>query len=556
MLTTLRIKNLALVEDLTLELQPGYNAITGETGAGKSIIIGALNLVLGERANRGLIRSGADQCTVEAVVDLRRVKAPLAALLDEHGLEPCDDHQLLLKRVFSSSGSNKQFINGSPTTLNVLAAVGDWLVDMHGPHDHQSLLHPSRQLALLDAFAGSESDVQTFGDLLASRAQIETAKADLVVDEQTYQQRLDLLRFQVREINEANLNPDEDEELNAEHQRASNASELIETAQHAINLLDDDDDSLVARLGQLGQQINALHRLDEGTGGLVELNGQVNSLLRDLHSELDAYAERVEVDPARLMELNERVELFQSLKRKYGPDIEDVIVFGQNAADELHTLESRDAELERLNAELVTLDTKIQKAGAKISKSRAKVVEKLGKSVVRQLRDLGFKQSHFAAALSRVDTPSATGFDRVEFQFAPNVGEPPQSLREIASSGEMARVMLAIKTVLAAEDRIPVLIFDEVDANVGGETAHVVGEKMRAISKNRQVLCITHLPQVAAVADHHLLVTKSVSAKRTITTIEGVDGEERVSELARMLGGKGDMPKKHAEELLSGVGAG
>ena len=477
MLTTLRIKNLALVEDLTLELRPGYNAITGETGAGKSIIIGALNLVLGERASRGLIRAGADQCMVEAVLDVKRVKARIADLLDEHGLEPCDDDQLLLKRVFSASGSNKQFINGSPTTLNVLAAIGDWLVDMHGPHDHQSLLHPSRQLALLDAFAGSEDSVKDFGGLLSQRSQIESAKAELVVDEQTYRQRLDLLRFQVREISDAKADPKEEDELNTEHQRASNASELIETAQHAINILEAEGDSLIDRLGQLGQQIQHLHRLDEGTGGLVEIHEQVNSLLRDLHAELDSYAEQVDVDPARLMELNDRVELLQGLKRKYGPEIADVIEFGERAAKELHTLESRDAELERLNTELAALDTKIAKAGSKITRARKAVIDKLGKAVVSQLRDLGFKQSHFAATLMSLEKPSSSGFDRVEFQFAPNVGEPPQSLRDIASSGEMARVMLAIKTVLAAEDRIPVLVFDEVDANVG--------EKLRTWSEKR-----------------------------------------------------------------------
>lgn len=551
MLTALRIKNLALVEDLTLELKPGYNAITGETGAGKSIIMGALSLVLGERAAKSLIRSGADKCTVEAVFDTRKLKAPLAGLLDEQGLEPCDDQQLLLKRTFSAAGTNRQFVNGSPTTLNTLAAVGDWLVDMHGPHDHQSLLHPARQLALLDAFAGIEAPVADFGRLLARRATLESAKASLIVDEQTYAQQLDLLRFQVREIESAQLEPDGEEALESEYQRATNASQLLQAAQNAVTILDDDSDSLLTRVGHLGQQIHELQRLDDNAANIAEAHDQIMGLLRDLQNELSGYADQLDIDPARLHELEERMNLVQSLKRKYGPDLADVIAFGEDAAEKLATLESRDAEVARLNHELANLDQELGQAGAALTDARHKVVAKLSKSVVKQLRDLGFQQSHFDLSLEQTETPTGTGFDRIEFQFAPNVGEPPQSLRAIASSGEMARVMLAIKTVLAAEDRIPVLVFDEVDANVGGETAQTVGQKMRQISRNRQVLCITHLPQVAAAGTHHLCVTKHVSGQRTTTTIDPLTGNARIVEIARMLGGQSDIAKKHASELLA-----
>ena len=550
MLTALRIKNLALVEDLTLDLKPGYNAITGETGAGKSIIIGALSLVLGERAAKSLIRSGADKCTVEAVFDTRKLKAPLEDLLEENGLEPCDDQQLLLKRSFSAGGTNRQFVNGSPTTLNTLAAIGDWLVDMHGPHDHQSLLHPAKQLALLDAFAGIEEKVTAFGDLLQQRACLEEQKAELIVDEQTYAQQLDLLRFQVKEIESAALDPDAEESLEAEYQRATNASQLLQAAQNALTILDDDSDSLFTRVGHLGQQIHELQRLDEHAGNIAEIQEQITAMLRDLQTELSSYADQVDIDPARLHELEERMNLVQSLKRKYGPNLEDIINHGHEAAEKLQSLESRDAELERINGEITKLDRQMKKAGAALTDARHKVVAKLSKSVVKQLRDLGFKQSHFDLSLEQSETPNGTGYDRIEFQFAPNVGEPPQSLRAIASSGEMARVMLAIKTVLAAEDRIPVLVFDEIDANVGGETAQTVGQKMRQISKNRQVLCITHLPQVAAAGTHHLCVTKHVADQRTTTTIDPLDGEARVNEIARMLGGKSDIAKKHAAELL------
>jgi DNA repair protein RecN (Recombination protein N) len=550
MLVSLRIKNLALVEDLALDFRPGFNAVTGETGAGKSILIGALSLVLGERASKGLIRSGADQCTVEAAFDLGEVHAPIAGLLEENGLEPCEDHLLLLKRSFSAAGGNRQFVNGSPTTLATLAAIGDWLVDMHGPHDHQSLLHPARQLALLDAYAGLEDKVAHCGELTARRADLEQAKADLVIDEQTYTRQLDLLRFQTSEIEAARLDPDEEETLDADYQRATNAAELQETAQTALVILDDEEDSLFTRCGQLGQQLRQLERVDADAANLLELHEQAASLLRDLQSELSAYLDRVDLDPAALQELERRFNTLQTLKRKYGPELADVIAFGRESAEKLASLESRDAELERLNREMARLDGELEREAAALTKARRKILKKLGDAVVGELRDLGFKQSHFEISLAAADRLTASGRDRVEFQFAPNVGEPPQPLRAIASSGEMARVMLAIKTVLAAQDRIPLLVFDEVDANVGGETAHVVGEKMKWIANNRQVLCITHLPQVAAAASEHYCVAKHVEAGRTRTSITPLGEEARVGELARMLGGDRDITRRHARELL------
>ena len=550
MLVSLRIKNLALVEDLALEFKPGFNAVTGETGAGKSILIGALSLVLGERAAKGLIRSGADQCTVEAAFDLGGLIAPVAALLEENGLEPCEDNLLLLKRTFTAAGGNRQFVNGSPTTLATLAAIGDWLVDMHGPHDHQSLLYAARQLALLDAYAGLEDKVAHFAELVARRADLEQAKADLVIDEQTYSRQLDLLRFQVGEIEAARLDPDEEETLEADHQRATNAAELQETAQLALAILDDEDDSLFTRFGQLGQQLRQLERTDADAANLIELHEQAASLLRDLQGELSAYLDRVDLDPAALHELEQRFNTVLTLKRKYGPELKDVILFGQDAAGKLAALESRDGELERINTELAKLDKELDKQATALTKARRKILKKLGDAVVGQLRDLGFKQSHFEVGLTAADKLTAIGRDRVEFQFAPNVGEPPQALRAIASSGEMARVMLAIKTVLAAQDQIPLLVFDEVDANVGGETAHVVGEKMKWIANNRQVLCITHLPQVAAAANEHYLVAKHVNAGRTHTEITRLEPDARITELARMLGGDRDITRQHARELL------
>jgi DNA repair protein RecN (Recombination protein N) len=571
MLTTLRIKNLALVSDLTLELQPGCNVITGETGAGKSIIIGALNLVLGERAGRTLIRSGEESCSVEAVFDAKKLHAPLKSFLEENGLEPCEENQLVLKRNFSASGTNRQFINGSPTTLASLANIGEWLVDMHGPHDHQSLLHPAKQLLILDAFGKLENQREEFAGLVRRRAFLENEKSALIVDEKTYAQQLDLLRFQVQEISAARLQTDEEKSVEEEFHRSSNAAKLLQLSQAALDALSENENSLLTQSGAVGRVLAELQRVDSGAANLVALHAQAGETLRELQTELSRYADKVDVDTAQLAEVEERLNLIHSLKRKYGASLAEVIAFGDEAKIKLQSLESRDAELARINAALEKLDAEILSTGKKLSAARKKIIPQLAKAVSKQLEDLGFKQSKFDVAISTIrwgeapDEPkssvataargdarptNSSGLDEIEFQFAPNPGEPAKPLRAIASSGEMARVMLALKTVLAAEDEIPVLVFDEVDANVGGETANAVGEKMKQIATKRQVLCITHLPQVAALADAHYVVTKQLKNGRTISEITLLDKKSRVAELTRMLGGQGDAARKHAEALL------
>ena len=586
MLTTLRIKNLALVADLTLELQPGYNVITGETGAGKSILIGALNLVLGERADRTLIRSGSDTCTVEALFDVSRIQTSLRAFLNDNGLEPCEDGELVLKRTFAATGANRQFINGSLTTLNSLAALGESLVDIHGPHEHQSLLHPAHQLLILDAFGKLDSRREAFAELVRRRATLEAEKAELVVDEKTYAQQLDLLRFQVNEISAARFQSGEEEQVEQDYHRATNAAKLLQLGQTALGLLNENEGSMLAQAGLIGRTLQELQRVDGSSAGLMALHEQSVSTLRELQAELSRYSERLEIDPAHLQQLEDRLNLLHSLKRKYGGTVAQINAFGEEAGRKLKSLEQRDVELARLNTELRKVGAELWRTGQALSAQRRKVIPQLSKTVARQLTDLGFKQSRFditlttladnplggeppaahQASLSAPTAPttaqpsplnpptsprlSSTGLDTVEFQFAPNLGEPPRPLRSIASSGELARVMLALKTVLAAEDQIPVLVFDEVDANVGGETAHAVGEKMRQIAQKRQVLCITHLPQVAAPADAHFVAVKEVKDNRTISEITRLEGAARITELARMLGGQTEAARKHAAELL------
>jgi DNA repair protein RecN (Recombination protein N) len=550
MLNTLRIKNLALVSDLTLLLEDGYSVITGETGAGKSIIIGALDLLLGERADRTLIRAGCDSCSVEAIFELAKNNRSVEKLLEENGLEPCSENQLILKRAFTVGGANRQFVNGSPTTLQVLAAIGRELVDMHGPHDHQSLLHTGRQLDILDAFAGLKPTREKFAALALRQNALEAEKSALITDERSYAQQLDLLRFQVNEISVAGLQPDEEERVEQEFQRIGNAARLVELCQSGLNRLNEQDDSLLRQAGELGRTLQTLQRLDTGAALLLSAHEQAVASWTELQSALHRYADSLEVDPERLSQLEQRLDLIHSLRRKYGAKIADVIAFGAQAETQLRQLESRDAELARIDGELEKLRQEMSQLAAELSAQRRKAIPKLSKAVAHQLQGLGFHQSHFKIEISAASTFTASGADEIEFQFAPNAGEPARPLRAIASSGEMSRVMLALKTVLAAEDEIPLLVFDEIDANVGGETAVAVGERMVQIARRHQVICITHLPAVAASANSHFVVTKRPQEGRTISEITLLDDAGRVQELTRMLGGQSDAARRHAEDLL------
>jgi len=558
MLTDLRIRNLALVNDLAIQFGPGYNSITGETGAGKSILIGALGLVLGERADRTLIRDGNDHCSVEAIIDVTALGKAFHAHLEQNGVEPCGDGQLFLKRSFSAAGGNRQFVNGSPTTLAVLASIGEWLVDIHGPHDHQSLLKAARQLDILDAYGGLEKQRAAFAALVNRQSTLAAQKAELIVDEDAYARELDLLRFQVAEIESAQLKPDEEPELEQAFQRATHSARLAELAAEARGLIDGAEPSVSDLSAALGRALQEMAGIDPGAERLLAEQSAISGQLADLSASVANYADRLALDPAQMKQVEERYNLVQTLKRKYGSTLAEVIEFGAKAAQRLAALEGRDEELTRLNAEAAKLDDEIKALGQALSDERKAVAPKLVEEAERQLNDLGFLQSRLdveivdPAELGQAEAAvPRTGFDQIEFLFAPNPGEPFKPLKAIASSGEMARVMLALKTVLASQDRIPVLVFDEVDSNVGGETAAVVGGKMKQIGAKRQVLCITHLAPVAAAGHRHYLVSKEIVDGRTLTRVEPLGDEARVEELTRMLGGGGEAARQHAEELLS-----
>jgi DNA repair protein RecN (Recombination protein N) len=558
MLTTLRIKNLALVDDLILEMRPGLNIITGETGAGKSIIIGALNLILGQRADRSLMRAGAEQCVIEAVFELGDLERTIEPMLEESGIEPCEQGQLFLKRTLRSSGANRQFINGSPTTLEVLDQLGDYLVDMHGPHDHQSLLDGVRQLEILDAFGKLQPLREAFAEHWKALHQLEAQKSSLIIDDQTYRRELELLRHQVKEISQAGLLLDQAEELESQYERHLHASRLMELSQGTLSLINDQEGSLWDLIGSIGRALDQIRTLDNSCQAMDEVHQELVNQVSELEQALSQYVDRLDLDPATLQELEGQMASLQSLRRKYGPEIQDVIRFGKEAALRLEELESRQETLAHLDADIQKVTKLLLHAGQQLTQARSQVIPSLKEAIEAQLVDLGFRQSLFDVQIHTQELHSAQGaiqasahgMDRIDFQFGPNPGEPMRPLRMIASSGEMARVMLALKTVLAEQDQVPLLVFDEVDANVGGATGRVVGLKMKQIGKHRQVISITHLPTVAACATNHYRVTKEIHEGRSTSLIAYLSADQRVEEIARMLGSDDAAALRHAKAML------
>jgi DNA repair protein RecN (Recombination protein N) len=550
LLNLLRIKNLALVEELEWQIARGFTAVTGETGAGKSIIIGALQLLLGERADKSLIRTGADTCTAEAIFTGKELQK-LNPQLIEAGVEPSTD-DLIIKRTLCATGTNRQFINGSPTTLSILKNIGDALVDLHGPHDHQSLLSPDKQLELLDSFARAGEQLDEYHKHFRELQTLTAEHAALNTAETAREQELDLLRHQIREITSANLAAGEEEEIEKRYKLSSSSKRLIELASAVANKLSEADDSVLSQLAQTQRLLRELEKIDTSTSQLASEHAAAVVQLSEIARSLSDYAEKLDLDPEQLVALEQRVSLFETLKRKYGGSIGEVIAFGERAAERMRKIEGRDAELERLAKEIEKVRTQMNHTGDALRKLRAKAAPKLSETVRKNLRDLGFKQSEFETKLSALEEPHAAGFDSLELLFSANPGEPLKPLRVIASSGEISRLMLAIKSALAAHDAISLLVFDEIDTNVGGEIAHAVGAKMQTLAGEHQLICITHLAPVAACASSHFVVTKDVVRGRTFSNLREVTGKARQEEIARMLGGKSDSALQLAASLLKG----
>jgi DNA repair protein RecN (Recombination protein N) len=435
-----------------------------------------------------------------------------------------------------------------------LKSVGNLLVDVHGPHDHQSLLATEKQTALLDAYGKLGTLRAACAKAFAALREIEQERAGLELSEAEREQRMSLLQHQVNEIQGAKLGPDEDVRVENDYRAASHAQNILEQAGIISGLLSDSEGSVLTQLAQVERALTAWQRMDGSIADAEEANRQAITQLQDLLGTIQSRAESVDLDPAQLRQLEDRLNLIQSLKRKYGGSMDAVIAFGEKAASQLATLESSAEFLAALAGREKAARGALEKAAADLTKARKKIAVPLGEKISQELRALGFNKALFQVEITPATKPGPTGGYHVEFIFAPNPGEAARPLRAIASSGEMARVMLAVKTTLAEVDEIPILIFDEVDANVGGETAGQVGKKLRGLGKSHQVLCITHLPQVGAQGQSHFAVEKKVKQGRTLTELTRLEGAARQRELARMLGGQTEAALALAKSLLAEAG--
>lgn len=563
MLVQLHIENYALVERAVVEFGPGFNVMTGETGAGKSMIIGALGLVLGQRATTDVLRDDAKSTLVEALFDVSAYPH-LPDLFTTMGLT-LDDTCLLLKRVLTKSGS-RCYINAQLATVTMLQQTGQYLVDILGQHQQQTLLQREQQLALLDSFGKLTDDGAALRRAYAHYRELEQTYRRVRQEEQQRQQRQDLVQFQLQEIEQAELQPGEEERLTQERHILVNAERLYSLSQDAYTALYRDDTSALAMLTTAMEKLTQLTALDPSQRQLCDDVQQSYYLIEEASRSLQAYGDGMEVDPARLQAIDDRLVEIARLQRKYGATIAEVLQHYATLQREQQDGERHGARLSELTAEIGRARQALKSLAVTLSDKRRQAAERLQQAVQQELHELNMASTVFQVVHTlryqpqgelRVGTErvglTADGIDEIEYLFAPNPGHPPRPLARIASGGELSRVMLAIKSILAREDHIPTLIFDEVDAGIGGKTAKIVGEKLGHIARSHQVLCITHLPQIASYGDQHYRIAKSVQANHTTTQIASLDFRERVEEIARMSGGKEitETTRKHAKEMLT-----
>ena len=549
------VKDLAVVEYAEIEFKEGLNTVTGETGAGKSVLIGAIDLLTGGRTDKSAIRHGATQAIVTAEIDLSsEIEAAIAPILEEADISPCEGSLLLLKRTISSTGTGRCSVNSCPATAGLLVKLGVHLVDMHGPHDNQSLLNQSFQLDAIDSYGHCQKERDAFTRIWEQRRTMLAEREELLGSAEATERELDILKYQIEEIEAAKLSEDDGEPLIAEYTEASNAARIIELANGVLAALTDDNMAATNSVAAAIRLIDEMQTL--GSSNAVDWASDAKSIsiqISELAKSIADVASRLDVSPDRIQWLEDRVNLVERLKSKYGKTLEAVLEFYEKGSERLKELSSRGERAEKIDAEIDALTSELKEAGVKLHDKRCSAAKLFSKVVSKELADLGIAQAAFTIELKEGE--SSTGFDVAEFGFAPNPGEPLRPLRMIASSGEISRVMLALKTSLAEHDKIPILVFDEIDANIGGEIAHIVGKKLAHVAKNHLVICITHLPQVAACGTTHFAVAKSVVDGRTSTHIDELSQELRVEELVRMLGGASltSVTKEHARELLNAV---
>ena len=552
MLISLHVKNLALISETEVTFGEGLNILSGETGAGKSIIIGSINLALGARADKDLIRTGADYALVELVFQVTDDAMRQSAEAMEIPVE--DDGIIIIQRKIQP-GRNLFKICGETVTAKQIRALSELLIDIHGQHEHQSLLYKRNHMEILDSFAGEELAVirEELRERYQQYGKLKKELAEFCVDDGAKAKELSLAEFEYQEIEEAGLTAGEDEALERDYRKMANSRQIVEAADRAYQLTGNGEQSAADAVGYAVRELRSVESYDDRAQELADELENIDALLSDFNREIAEYMADMEFDGERFAQMEERLNLLNHLKRKYGDSIESVLQYQAQLGEKIEKLNNADAYKARLVEQVTKMQTQLKSLCQKASRISSKEASKLEKDMIAALTDLNFLDVQFEIQVRKKEEITSNGYDDVEFMISTNPGEPLKSLGNVASGGELSRIMLAIKTVLASRDRIPTMIFDEIDTGISGKTAWKVSEKLGHLAQSHQIICITHLPQIAAMADNHYKIAKQAVDNKTVTDIVQLNGTETVDELARMLGSDEitDTVRENARELIA-----
>jgi len=561
-LKELRIKNFAIIETASVEFDSGFNVITGETGAGKSIIIDSLNAALGERASLELIKSGKDTAEVQAL--FQEINKEVKQKLVEAGLD--HDEELLIKRELSRTGKGRCYINDNLVTVNTLKQIAEYLADIHGQHEHQALLNPKNQLELVDSFGKLETERSKYAENYTCLEELLKKRASLVMNEQEKQRRIDMLQYAIKEIDEAKLKEGEDADIEKLRNILVNSEKISASVAEVNTLLNGDENtnSSLAGIEKAEVKLEALANIDPSLKTAAEALKNTVIELKEAAETVSSYKEKMDFDPDRLEKIDDRRDLILKLKKKYGSSVSEIIEYCEKQKAELNAITKSEEELGKIDAEIARLRIEAGKNAVILSEKRKKTALDLEKRVVSELADLGMAKTKFKVEFSKEEdafgvlelngkiySANKTGFDKTQFLISSNIGEEPKPFNKIASGGEMSRVMLSLKVITGSSDKVGTLVFDEIDTGIGGNMGLTAGKKMKEAAKSRQVICITHLPQIASLAKEHIYIEKGVKNNKTVISIEKLNKEGRIKEVARMLGGSDNKAAlTHAKELL------
>ena len=550
MLNQLSVRNVAVIDKLDINLHDGVSVLTGETGAGKSIIIDSINMILGDRANKELVRYGTDKAVVQAVFDAPK---SVINILEENDIY-VEDETVIITRQVTKEGKSVARINGMVVTLNILREISDRLINIHGQHDNQALLTPIRHITFLDAYADNEEYINRYKDILSKKREIEKKISSLEMDEQEKMQRIDLLEYQVKEIKKASLEKDEEDDLREQRDIYTNAEQITKSVNEAyMNLYEGDE--IQSAYDGISIAVNEISQISDLNPQLKSIYDTLNEImysLEDTAHEIKEFGETVEFDEQALNEIDERLDLISRLKRKYGNSIEEILEYLKKAESELNDIKLSDERTNELKEELKNITKELKEKGNVLTQRRENAAKVLEENIEKSLHELNMEKSKFKVNIENDGTFYDNGMDKVEFLISTNPGEPLKPLVKIASGGELSRVMLAIKSILADSDGVDTMIFDEIDTGVSGKAAMSIAKKLAVIAKNKQVICITHLPQLTAMADNHYLIQKNTDGELASTTLKELDEEGRELELARIIDGGEvtELALSHAKQML------